>query len=146
MATEMHTAMGGKVRLYRRGGSDRWHCSTFLNGKKHRVGSKQDSLALAKEFAEDWYLTLRGKQRAGLLKSEKTFAEAAEQFLKEYGVITEGQRSERWTEGHQIRLRLHLLPFFGALGLSETAGRRRARPTLRTLGSTRRLVRLMGAQ
>jgi integrase len=124
MATEMHTAMGGKVRLYRRGGGDRWHCSTFLNGKKHRKGTDQDSLALAKEFAEDWYLTLRGKHRAGLLKSEKTFAEAAEQFLKEYGVITEGQRSERWTEGHQIRLRLHLLPFFGALGLSEvTAGK-----------------------
>jgi len=29
----------------------------------------------------------------------------------------------RWTEGHAIRLRIHLLPFFGEMGLSEiTAG------------------------
>jgi hypothetical protein len=57
MATETQTTMGGKVRLYRRGDSDHWHCSTFLNGKKHRKGTRQDSLALAKEVAEDWYLT-----------------------------------------------------------------------------------------
>ncbi len=73
----------------------------------------------AKQFAEDWFLELRGKARAGLLKTEKSFAEAAEQFLKEYEVITEGQRSVKWVEGHGIRLRLHLLPFFGKLGLSE---------------------------
>jgi hypothetical protein len=33
-----------------------------------------------------------------------------DQFLKEYEVITEGQRSKRWVEGYEIRLRLHLLP------------------------------------
>jgi len=32
-------------------------------------------------------------------------------------VITEGERSQRWAEGHEIRLRAHLLPFFGELGL-----------------------------
>jgi hypothetical protein len=111
MATETQTTMGGKVRLYRRGDSDHWHCSIFLNGKMHRKGTRQDSLALAKEVAEDWYLTLRGKQRAGLLKTEKTFADAANQFEKGYHVITEGQRSPRWVEGHKIRLRLHLRPF-----------------------------------
>jgi integrase len=66
----------------------------------------------------------RGKSRAGLLKTEKTFRQAADQFTKEYGIITEGQRSERWVEGHKIRLRLHLVPFFGELGVSEvTAGK-----------------------
>jgi hypothetical protein len=69
---------------------------------------------------------LRGKSRAGLLKTEKTFAVAADQFpkeadqfLKEYEVNTEGHRSPRWIEGHHIRVRLHLKPFFGSLGLSE---------------------------
>lgn len=67
---------------------------------------------------------MRGKSRAGILKTGKTFAEAAEQFLKEYAVITEGQRSPKWVEGHGIRLRLHLLPFFGDLKLTEvTPGR-----------------------
>ena len=56
---------------------------------------------------------------AGLLTSEKTFHQAAYQFLKEYGIITAGHRSPRWFEGHGIRLRLHLLPFFGDLSVSE---------------------------
>jgi integrase len=90
-----------------------------VGGKQRRSTTKQDSLALAKQVAEDWYLGLRGKQHAGLLKSEKTFRHAAGHFLREYEIITEGERSKRWTEGHAIRLRVHLLPFFGDLGLSE---------------------------
>ena len=87
-----------------------------------RSSTKEESLELAKQFAEDWYLELRGKDRAGLLKTEKTFR-GGRQFLKEYEIITEGQRSPRWVEGHGIRLRLHLIPFFGDLGVSEvTAG------------------------
>lgn len=119
-----HSVLGGKVQLYRRGNGSFWWCSASVAGKQHRATTKEDNLALAKVFAEDWYLELRGKSRAGLLKTEKTFAEAARQFTKEYGVITEGQRSPRWTEGHQIRLRLHLIPFFGEFGVSEvTAGK-----------------------
>lgn len=59
--------------------------------------------------------------RAGLLKKkrEPTFSDAAAVLTEEYEVITEGQRSKKWTEGHQIRLRKHLLPFFGEMGLSE---------------------------
>jgi integrase len=77
-------------------------------------------LAHAKQLAEDWYLELRGKARAGLLKKrEKTFREAAQQFENEYETITEGQRSPKWVQGHKDRLRLHLTPFFGELGLSE---------------------------
>ena len=95
-----------------------------IDGKQYRASTKEDSVERAKEVAEDWYFGLRGKARAGILKTEKTFAKAAEQFLKEYEVITEGQRSPRWTEGHAIRIRLHLDPFFGELGLSEvTAGK-----------------------
>src|SRR5208282_1525656 len=119
-----HAIMGGKVRLYRRENSRFWQCSTYLKGRNYRVTTKEDSFEHAKQIAEDWYLELRGKARAGLLKTEKAFQTAAEQFLKEYGIITEGQRSPRWVEGHGIRLRLHLLPFFGELGLSEvTAGK-----------------------
>src|SRR5665213_1616918 len=67
---------------------------------------------------------LGGKSRAGLRKTEKTCRQAADQFTKEYGIITEGQRSERWVDGHKTRLRLHLVPFFGELGVSEvTAGK-----------------------
>lgn len=120
-----HEILGGKVQVYKRGTGRFWQCATSLgSGRRIRTSTKEEGLAQAKQIAEDWYLTLRGKDRAGLLKTEKTFEKASEQFLKEYGIITEGQRSPRWIEGHGIRLRLHLLPFFGPLGLSEiTAGK-----------------------
>jgi len=59
-----------------------------------------------KEFAEDWYLELRGKQRAGELISERVFALAVDAFQKEYEVITEGQRGAKWVNGHKARIRL----------------------------------------
>lgn len=113
-----HEILGGLVQVYKRGGKH-WQCSASVAGRQRRTTTKEEGLTEAKQFAEDWFLELRGKARAGLLKTEKSFAEAAEQFLKEYEVITEGQRSPKWVEGHGIRLRLHLLPFFGKLGLSE---------------------------
>lgn len=111
--------MGGQVQLYRRGDGKNWHCSASVGGKQHRASTKLDDLTHAKAFAEDWYLTLTGKHRAGILDNGPTFKKAADQFLKEYGVMTEGERSEKWTEGHAIRLRLHLVPFFGALPLDK---------------------------
>jgi integrase len=117
-----HKFVGAKINLYLRGGT--WHCSTTVGGVRFRTTTKETSLELARHVAEDWCLTLRGKSRAGILKTEKSFREAGEQFLKEYEIITEGQRSPRWVEGHGIRLRLHLFPFFDDCGLSQvTAGK-----------------------
>lgn len=114
-----HELLGGLIQVYRRGGRY-WHCAASINGRQYRASTGEDDLVLAKQYAEDWFLGLRGKSKAGLLKKkEKTFREAADQFLKEYEVITEGHRSPRWVEGYRIRLRLHLLPFFGDFGLSE---------------------------
>jgi integrase len=114
-----HSLMGGKLHVYRRENSGQWQCSTYLAGKNHRVSTKTDSLALAKEFAEDWYLTLRGKAARGEVKAEKTFKEAAAAFEREYEIITEGQRSPAYVRGHKDRIRLHLNPFFGSMPLSQ---------------------------
>jgi integrase len=113
-----HEILGGLVQVYKRGGKF-WHCSASIKAKQHRTSTGEQELPQAKEWAEDWYLGMRGKAAAGLLKKEKSFREAAVQFEKEYEVITQGQRSPRWIEGHKLRLTLHLLPFFGDLGLSE---------------------------
>ena len=117
MAT--HTILGGKVHIYKRGRSRYWQCATYLAGRNRRTSTKQEGLSQAKDFAEDWYLELRGKLNRGEIKSERTLREAAKQFLREYEVITEGQRNPDYVEGHQRRLELHLLPFFGDKGLSE---------------------------
>jgi hypothetical protein len=81
---ERHSILGNKVQLYKRPDSSYWWCVTYLQGKHRRSSTKEDSLQLAKQFAEDWFLELRGKSRAGLLKDEKTFKQAADLFLKEY--------------------------------------------------------------
>lgn len=82
-------------------------------------------------MAEDWYLRLHGQASIGVLpapseeaKPEPTFADISDQFIKEYAVLTEGQRAPRWVQGHQIRLRVHLIPFFGDLPISQvTSGK-----------------------
>jgi integrase len=120
---ETHTILGGKVHVYKRENSSVWQCSSYLAGRNRRQSTKEESLSKAKEIAEDWYLELRGKLRSGEIKTEKTFSEASAQFLREYDIITQGQRSKIYVKGQHWRSRVHLVPFFGDMGLSEiTAG------------------------
>ncbi|MBI1204932.1 MAG: site-specific integrase [Rhodopseudomonas sp.] len=119
-----HTLMGGRLHVYKRENSSLWQCSTFIGGKNRRTTTGYESLEQAKDFAEDWYLQLKLKDRAGILKNEKTFKQAAEQFRREYEIITEGQRNPVYVGGHWTRLDKYLIPFFGKMGLSEiTAGK-----------------------
>lgn len=104
---EQHTILGGKVYVYQRPNSSFWQCSTYLAGKNRRISTKEESLSKAKEIAEDWYLQLRGKLRKGEIKTEKTFCEASEQYLREYDIMTQGQRSKEYVEDQHGRSRLH---------------------------------------
>jgi len=114
-----HELMGGKLHLYKRENSRHWQCSTYLAGKNRRKTTKEESLTHAKDIAEDWYLELRGKSRAGELKSGPTFKKAAEAFLNEYEVLTRGERNPRYVQSQKERLTLHLLPYFGDKVLTE---------------------------
>ena len=120
---EQFDILGGKVHIYQRPNSSHWQCSTYLAGKNRRRTTKEESLSKAKEVAEDWYLQLRGKLRNGEIKTEKTYREASEQYLKEYDIITQGQRNKHYVQCQHWRSSNHLVPFFGEMGLSEiTAG------------------------
>ena len=120
-----HEILGGKVHVYRRDGGRFWQCSASVGGVQHRATTKKEELPQAEDAAEDWYLELRGKFKRGELdelvevNGEKTFAEAAEQFIREYPIITEGQRNAVYVAGHERRLRKHLIPFFGDKRLSQ---------------------------
>src|ERR1700691_961601 len=121
---EQYDILGGKVHIYKRPNSSHWQCSSYFAGKNRRTSTKEDSLSKAKEIAEDWYLQLRGKLRSGEIKTEKTFREASELYLREYDIITQGERSKEYVKGQHWRSTVHLVPFFGHLGLSEiTAGK-----------------------
>jgi site-specific recombinase XerD len=117
--TEKHTILGGKVHVYKSPESPIWQCSAYLEGRNRRKSTKESSLSRAKEVAEDWYLELRVKKSAGKLLSERTFAQAAQRFQKEYEVMTEGERNEVHVKSHYARLRNHLIPYFGKMGLSQ---------------------------
>jgi integrase len=120
-----YSILQGKVQLYKRPDTISWHCSTSIGGKQHRASTKKEDLDQASSFAEDWYLGLRGLNKRGELeqyleaKAEKTFREAAERFLREFPVMTEGRRSPIYLKGHERRVRKHLLRFFGDKRLSE---------------------------
>ena len=115
---EKHTILEGKVHVYRRNDSPIWQCSTYLKGKNWRVSTKEESLSRAKEWAEDWYFGLKDKNRRGELLGEKTFKDAADRFVAEYEVLTDGERNARWVQDHYRRVRTYLVPFFGKMGLS----------------------------
>ena len=51
--------------------------------EKHRTSTKEEVLSQAREFAEDWYLTLRRKPGRGELLNEQSFKDAAEVFQRE---------------------------------------------------------------
>jgi integrase len=111
--------MGGKLHLYKRPNSRFWQCYTFLGGRPWRESTKEESPELAKQFAEDWYLKLKGKDRVGELKSGKTFRFVASQFLKEYQILTEGERSPKWVAHIEEKLNVYLIPYFGDMVVSE---------------------------
>jgi integrase len=123
--TARHEILGGKVQLYKRADGRFWHCSASVGGKQHRATTKKEGLAQAEDAAEDWYLELRGKFKRGDLgqlvavNNERTFAEAAEQFIREYPIITEGQRNKQYVESYEWRLNKHLIPFLGPKPLSQ---------------------------
>ena len=122
--TSKHSILGGKVHLYKRPNSSCWQCSTYLAGRNRRKSTNEESLSKAKDIAEDWYRGLVGKQRSGELDGGKKFTEAAKLFLKEYAVMTDGQRSPEYVASHKLRLDTHLIPFFGAIGVNElTSGK-----------------------
>jgi integrase len=115
-----HELMGGQLHVYKRENSRFWQCATFLKGRNHRTSTKEEGLEQAKDFAEDWYLELKGKVRRGEIRGGGiTFDKAADQFLKEFIALTAGERSPVYVQGHQDRLRVHLRPFFGKKELTE---------------------------
>jgi integrase len=111
--TARHKFLDGKVQLYKRPNSPHWQCSCSLAGRQMRTSTKEESLAQAKDVARDWYLGLLGKYRGGEIKDGTPFKKAAKHFLSEYEAITQGERNAKYVEGHGIRLRVHLEPFFG---------------------------------
>lgn len=62
-ATETLSLLDGKVNLYKRPRSRYYQCSTYMGGRNLRVSTKETNLALAREFARDWYMLCYAEDR-----------------------------------------------------------------------------------
>jgi len=115
-----HELLGGKVQLFKRPKSPFWQCSASISGNQYKVSSKLESLAQAKDFAEDWFLTLKGKERfgGGLAKGKK-FRIASALFVSEYKALMATERSPRYIKLLENIIKNHLDPFFGDLAVQE---------------------------
>lgn len=116
---EKHELMDGRLHVYKRDNSRYWQCSTYIAGKNRRTTTKEESLAHAKDFAEDWYFGLRGRAKNGELKAGKPFKLAAEQFLTEFEALTVGQRSPKYIKVQADRVRTHLIPFLEGCSVAD---------------------------
>lgn len=118
-----HTLFDGRVQIYRRGDAKTWQCATRIDGHRFRESTKEEDLSRAKDVAEDWYLGLRGKRRSGELpqkkKNKRLFKDAAHEFMREFKVLAHGTRSPKYVELNELRLNVHILPFFGEKELAK---------------------------
>ncbi len=115
-----HQMFDGRVQIYRRGHSRFWQCATRIEGRRFRDSTREENLDRAKDIAEEWYLDLRGQLRRGeIIKKERKFKEAAENYLREIRVLAASTRSPKYVEMTELRLNVHILPFFGDKSLSE---------------------------
>jgi integrase len=132
--SERHRVVDGKVYVYQRERSPFWQCAVYLSGRNLRRSTGKENLALAMDFARDWYQDQLAEDRMvrkGVLPKpttfkmeaavpsrprrpgEKLFREAAAAFLREYKSLVEGERNEAYVASKEAVLRHHLLPFFG---------------------------------
>ena len=115
-----HEMFDGRLQVYKRGESRFWQCAARVGEQRFRQSTKEESLDRAKDVAEEWYLDLRGKLRAGeIIKKERTFKEAAAHYIREVRVLAATVRSPKYVELLELRMNRHILPFFGHRSLSE---------------------------
>jgi integrase len=139
--SETHHLLDGKAAVYRRENSRFWQCAIYLGRRNHRASTRQESLALALDYAREWALDRLAEDRLNRRRlspaapaaapateaalprpaspAEKTFRNAAEAFVAEYEAITRGERNASYVASKSRHVRLYLQPFFGDRPLSE---------------------------
>ena len=123
MDTESKTTiLDGKLHIFLRPNSSFWWCGFHHQGKYIRTSTKCERLPDAKAFAEDWYHGRKSEIKSGSFQpiKEKTFADAAAQFLTRYKRLVEGgKKSSSYLLGMEKVLNSQVLPFFGPKPLSQ---------------------------
>ena len=92
--TARHELLGRKVQVYQRANSPYWQCAASIGRTTISCLDQAGGLGPGPRFRRGLDLTLKGKERfGGGIPKGKTFRQAADQFLREYEVITRGGRA-----------------------------------------------------
>jgi len=97
-----------------------WYMAAYIGASRQKQQSRISKLLgkfdLAPTAPESTSASRRASKAAA---SGHTFREAAEKFVAEYNIITQGQRNEQVAKGHELRINVHLIPFFGDKPIDE---------------------------
>jgi integrase len=101
-----------------------WYMERCVEERHRRRGSEVQSNGQEQPLAISVAAPIDHRRREHKPKpSGPFFKEAAETFLNEFRVITQGERNEEYVDQKALKIRLHLQPFFGDKTVSEiTAG------------------------
>jgi integrase len=114
-----HTMFDGRLQIYRRSDDGPWHAAARVGKRRFRRTTGEEGLEQAKDVAEEWYLGLRGKLRNGeIAPDERTFGSAAEDYLRMARVLAATTRSPTYMSYMEMRMKRHVLPYFGKKPLS----------------------------
>jgi hypothetical protein len=109
----------GRLQIYRRAPHGPWQAAARVGKQRFRQTTGEELLDRAKDVAEEWYLELRGKLREGkIVPKERTFGQAADAYLREAKVLAATVRSPKYIQLLELRMKAHILPFFGNQPLS----------------------------
>lgn len=91
-----------------------WYMAVYVDSKRQHQTGRIKHLVQKFGYSEETKEYAVASQPRQLKKpSGPTFREAAEKFIAEYGIITQGERNEVWVKNHEMRVNIHLIPFFG---------------------------------
>lgn len=105
-----------------------WYTAVYVETKKVSRGNRIDELVTRYTGAEGTTSIPLNAPSPFQIKNENTykqkpkgtnFAKAAEKFIAEYELSVAGQRNERYAKSHESRIKNHLIPFFGEMGVKE---------------------------
>jgi len=120
---QTHFMFGDRLQIYKRANSEVWQAATRVGGRRFRKSTGEQSLERAKDVAEDWYLGLRVKAKSGEIeRDERTFGQAAEQYMKEARALAAAARSPRYVASLELKMKSRVLPFFRDKPLSAVKG------------------------
>lgn len=94
-----------------------WYMAAYIDASRQKQQSRISKLLSKFDLAPDAVPTPRAARAAK--PSGHTFREAAEKFIAEYNIVTQGQRNEQVAKGHELRINVHLIPFFGDKSVEE---------------------------